>query len=83
MAKTSIIQLSGVDGDHLALYVFDPDETDEKTVITFIESAIEAAFQRDEKGEIEDGDILTEADATLENLGIDRVFAGKASTVRL
>lgn len=83
MAKTSIIQLNGVDGDSICLYAYDPKEMSEAQAINSIESAMEAAFQQDEAGFVEDGDILSVADETLENLGIDRVQFGNASTNRL
>lgn len=82
MAKTSIIQLKGEMG-FLGLYAFDPEMMSEEQACNTIENAIEASFQRDEAGDLEDGDVQTEADETLENLGIDRIEFKTVTTDRL
>lgn len=47
-------------------------------------NAVEAAYQKDEAGELEDGDVLSEAVEQLEqNFGIERIFAAIANTDRL
>jgi len=83
MAKTSIIQLYNVDGNDLALFAFDPAVIKEHDAASMVEEALEAAFQKDEAGEVEDGDILTEAEEALKLLGIDRIYASIANTNRL
>ena len=83
MAKTAIIQLYNVDGNDLALFAFDPAVIKEQDAAALVEQALEAAFQKDEAGEVEDGDILTEAEEALKLLGIDRIYASIANTDRL
>jgi len=49
-----------------------------------VSNAVEAAYQKDEAGELEDRDVLTEAVEQLEqNFGIERIFAAIANTDRL
>ena len=83
MAKTGIIQLYNVDGGDLALFSFDPEVIEEHKATTIIEAALEDAFQKDEKGELTDNDVLSEAVDQLELKGITRIFAGIANTDRL
>ena len=83
MAKTSIVQLYNVDGNDLALFAFDPEVIKEQDAGTMVEQAIEDAFQKDESGELEDGDVLSEAQEQLEKKGINRIFASIANTDRL
>ena len=80
MAKTGIIQLYGVDGQDIALFAFDPQQHTEEFAANIGENAVEAAYQKDEAGELEDGDVLSEAQEVLEKMGIDRIFAGIAKT---
>lgn len=83
MAKTGIIQLHNAEGNDLALFAFDPEQHKEYEAAIIVENAIEIAFQKDERGELEDNDVLTEAQEQLENVGIDRIFAAIANTGRL
>ena len=83
MAKTGIVQLYNVDGNDLALFAFDPQQHEEAAAAAIVENALEAAYQKDEAGGLEDGDVLSEAQEQLEKLGIERVFAAIAITNRL
>lgn len=82
MAKTGIIQLYGVSGD-LALFAFDTEFISEADAASMVEQAVENAYQKDEAGELEDGDVLSEAIEQLDKQGIERIFAGIANTERL
>lgn len=82
--KKGIIQLYGIDGQEIALFSFDPSQHKEENAANIIENAVEAAYQKDEAGELEDGDVLSEAIEQLEkNFNIIRVFAGVSNTNRL
>lgn len=84
MAKTSIIQLYNVDGNDLALFAFDPAKHKDHEAAAIVENAVEAAYQKDEAGELEDGDVLGEAQEVLEKeFDITRIFAAIANTERL
>lgn len=83
MAKTGVIQLYGVDGNDVALFTFDPEQHKEYEAVIIVENAIEIAFQKDERGELEGNDVLNEAQEQLEKVGIDRIFAAIAKTNRL
>lgn len=78
------IQLYGVDGQDIALFSFDLDKHTEENATAIVNNAVEAAYQKDEAGELEDGDVLSEAVEQLEqNFGIERIFAAIANTDRL
>ena len=78
------IQLYGVDGQDIALFSFDLDKHTEENAAAIVSNAVEAAYQKDEAGELEDGDVLSEAVKQLEqNFGIGRIFAAIANTDRL
>lgn len=84
MAKKGIIQVYGVDGNDIALFSFDLERHKEHEATAIVENAIEAAYQKDEEGKLEDRDVLTEAVEQLEqNFGIERIFAAIANTDRL
>ena len=83
MAKTGIIQLYNVDNNDLALFAFDPERYKEEDAANIVENAVEAAYQKDEAGELDGGDVLGEAIEELEKMGIDRIFAAIANTDRL
>lgn len=79
-----IIQLYGVDGQDIALFSFDLDKHTEAEAAAIVNNAVEAAYQKDEAGELEDGDVLSEAVEQLEkHFGIERIFAAIANTDRL
>ena len=82
--KQGIIQLYGVDGQDIGLFSFDLDKHDEAKAAAIVENAVEAAYQKDEAGELEDGDVLVEAQEEPESkFGITRIFAAVANTDRL
>ncbi len=83
MAKTGIVQLYGESGSDLALFSFDLEIMSEAGAASTVEQALEDAYQKDEAGEIEDNDVLSEAVEQLEKQGIKRIYAAIANTDRL
>lgn len=83
MAKTAIVQLYNVDGNDLALFAFDPKVIKEHDAGAMVTEAIEEAYEKDERGELEDNDVLSEAEEQLAKKGIDRIYASIANTERL
>jgi len=84
MARTSIIQLFGQDGQPQALFAFDPEMMSEEQAKNTVDNAVEAAFQVEEDlGEDAPDTVLNMAIETLENLAIFRVTAAEVTTDRL
>jgi hypothetical protein len=82
--EKAIIQLYGESGQEIALFSFDTSQHKEEDAANIIENAVEAAYQKDEAGELEGGDVLSEAVEQLEkNFNIIRIFAGVSNTNRL
>lgn len=83
MKQKKLIQLFGSSGFPLGLYLYDPDKWTAEGAANAIENAIEAAYQKEENGELKEVDVQTEADEELDKLGIERTCAEEATTDRL
>lgn len=82
--KKGIIQLRGAEGQEIALFTYELLNYKEEQAVNIIENAIEAAYQKDEEGKLEDNDVLCEAVEQLRrNFNIHRIIAGEATTDRL
>ena len=80
----NIIQLYGVDGNDVGLFSYDPSQHSAGEAANIIENAVEAAYQKEEAGELGDVDVLSEAQEVLqEKFNIRRIYAGIANTDRL
>lgn len=76
--ENDIIQLTGVDGDHLGLYKVKTESMDMDEASEMVEQAFVDALANEEDAD-DDFDLRTEADNMLAEKGIYRIWAEEAS----